>query len=83
MGKLLLGFLTEFLIIDELKAEIFKKSSIMLILSFWIYLVLILNFMAFFNVKVAFSLDIVIFLMATFVLNLILSFIYCFKIHLR
>ncbi|MEO2117078.1 MAG: hypothetical protein ABGW92_01550 [Methanocaldococcus sp.] len=69
----------EDMIIDELKAEAFKKSSVMLIISFWIYLVLIFNFIAFFNVKIVFSSDVVAFLMTTFILSLTLSFIYCFK----
>ena len=66
-------------IIDELKAEAFKKSSIMLILSFWIYLVLIFNFIAFFKVNAYFSIDVVAYLMTNFILILVLSFIYCFK----
>ncbi|WP_048201212.1 hypothetical protein [Methanocaldococcus bathoardescens] len=70
--------------LDELKAEVFKKSSVMLIISFWIYLVLIFNFIAFFDVKIAFSSDVIAFLMTIFVLSLIFFFIYCFKkIHIR
>ncbi|XRO77267.1 hypothetical protein ACO3VM_01690 [Methanocaldococcus sp. 10A] len=69
----------EDMIIDELKAEAFKKSSIMLILSFWIYLVLIFNFIAFFNVNTNFSIDVVAYIMTNFILILVLSFIYCFK----
>ena len=65
--------------LDELKAETFKKSSVMLIVSFWIYLVLIFNFIALFDIKIAFSSDVVVFLMTTFVLSLIFFFIYCFK----
>jgi hypothetical protein len=73
---------TDSMILDELKNEIFKKSSFMSVVAFWIYLVLVFNYMSFLgqgSLTPMITVGIMILIMS---LNFVICFIYCNRKYL-
>ncbi len=65
------------MILDELKNEIFKKSSFMLLVAFWICLVLIFNYMSFLGEGSLTPLMVVGIIILIISLNFVICYIYC------